>query len=226
MPPVAVLLEPETPERQHDSDLLLFRLSSCGRRACAQRARFPSHFHLLLLSRPLAGWAGEPQAGSGLSQVRGVAGGGGDNDRLSGQKIFIAYGEPELAEDIMHMILARTPNAPAVVKGLSLFVVPKFVASSDGSVGERNDVRCVSIEHKLGIKGSPTRELYFDDCEIPAARLVVVPNDGPSVLANDLTSCSTDPLAAFFTGKPIVSCTTTAAPAATATRSPTSLTPA
>ncbi len=104
----------------------------------------------------------EPQAGSDLAAVRTRAEPiGGGRYKLKGQKIFITYGEHDLAENIIHMVLARTPGAPEGVKGMSLFVVPKFLVNADGSLGERNDVRCLSVEHKLGIHGSPTCVLAF-----------------------------------------------------------------
>src|SRR5581483_3934543 len=83
--------------------------------------------------------------------------------RLFGTKIFITWGEHDMAENIVHLVLARTPDAPEGVKGISLFIVPKFMIREDGSLGERNDVHCVSIEHKLGIKASPTAVLQFGD---------------------------------------------------------------
>ena len=107
----------------------------------------------------------EPQAGSDLSAVRTQAEPDGDHYRLYGQKIFITYGDHDLTENIIHMVLARTPDAPEGVKGISLFLVPKFLVNADGSVGEPNDVRCVSIEHKLGIHGSPTCVLAYGDKE-------------------------------------------------------------
>jgi 3-(methylthio)propanoyl-CoA dehydrogenase len=106
----------------------------------------------------------EPQAGSDLSAVRTVAVPTGDGRyRLKGQKIFITYGEHDLTGNIVHMVLARVAGAPEGVKGMSLFVVPKFLVNADGSVGARNDVHCVSIEHKLGIHGSPTCVLAYGD---------------------------------------------------------------
>src|SRR5450830_851973 len=106
----------------------------------------------------------EPQAGSDLALVRTRAVPQGDGTfKLSGTKIFITYGEHDMAANIVHLVLARTPNAPEGVKGISLFVVPKFLIKPDGSLGERNDVHCVSIEHKLGIKASPTAVLQFGD---------------------------------------------------------------
>ena len=106
----------------------------------------------------------EPQAGSDLALVRSKAIKQGDGSyRISGQKIFITYGEHDMAENIVHLVLARTPDAPEGVKGISLFVVPKFLVNADGSLGKRNDVYCASIEEKLGIKASPTAVLVFGD---------------------------------------------------------------
>jgi len=106
----------------------------------------------------------EPQAGSDLALVRTRAVPNGDGTyKLFGTKIFITYGEHDMAENIVHMVLARTPDAPEGVKGISLFIVPKFLVNADGSLGARNDVHCVSIEHKLGIKASPTAVLQFGD---------------------------------------------------------------
>jgi len=106
----------------------------------------------------------EPSAGSDLAAVRSRAEPVGDGTyRIFGQKIFITYGEHDMTDNIVHLVLARTPNAPEGVKGISLFVVPKFLLTADGMPGERNDVYCVSIEHKLGIHGSPTAVLAFGD---------------------------------------------------------------
>ncbi|MGQ7247981.1 acyl-CoA dehydrogenase [Halomonas sp. V046] len=109
----------------------------------------------------------EPQAGSDLSRVRTravpCAPDEGDFYRLSGQKIFITWGEHDAVENILHLVLARTPDAPEGNKGISLFLVPKFLVNDDGSLGERNDVVCASIEHKLGIHGSPTCTLSFGE---------------------------------------------------------------
>ncbi|HEY0846473.1 MAG TPA: acyl-CoA dehydrogenase [Noviherbaspirillum sp.] len=106
----------------------------------------------------------EPQAGSDLALVRSRAVPQGDGTyKIFGTKIFITYGEHDMAENIVHLVLARTPDAPEGVKGISLFVVPKYLVNADGSLGERNDVHCVSIEHKLGIKASPTAVLQFGD---------------------------------------------------------------
>lgn len=104
----------------------------------------------------------EPQAGSDLALVAAKAVKQGNGTyRLSGQKIFITYGEHDLAENIVHLVLARTPDAPKGVKGISLFIVPKFLVGDDGALGARNDVWCASLEHKLGIHGSPTAVLLY-----------------------------------------------------------------
>jgi 3-(methylthio)propanoyl-CoA dehydrogenase len=120
------------------------------------------------LSKLVSGeWTGtmnltEPQAGSDLSAVRTRAVPAGDGRyRLDGQKIFITYGEHDLAKNVIHLVLARVAGSPEGVKGMSLFVVPKFLVGEDGSLGARNDVHCVSIEHKLGIKASPTCVLAY-----------------------------------------------------------------
>lgn len=106
----------------------------------------------------------EPSAGSDLAAVRSRAEPVGDGTfKIFGQKIFITYGEHDMTDNIVHLVLARTPNAPEGVKGISLFVVPKYLLKADGTPGERNDVYCVSIEHKLGIHGSPTAVLAFGD---------------------------------------------------------------
>jgi len=128
-------------------------------------------------------WAGtmnltEPQAGSDLSAVLARAVPEGDRYRIHGTKIFITWGEHDMAENIVHLVLARTPDAPEGVKGISLFVVPKFVVNTDGSLGERNDVRCVSIEHKLGIHASPTCVLAYGDQKGAVGYLVGEENRG------------------------------------------------
>jgi len=106
----------------------------------------------------------EPQAGSDLALVRTRAEPQGDGSfKVFGTKIFITYGEHDMTKNIVHLVLARTPSAPDGVKGISLFVVPKFLTDQDGTLGARNDVHCVSIEHKLGIKASPTAVLQFGD---------------------------------------------------------------
>ncbi len=106
----------------------------------------------------------EPQAGSDLAQVRTRAEPQADGTyKIFGTKIFITYGEHDMAENIVHLVLARVVGAPEGVKGISLFLVPKFMVNADGSLGARNDAHCVSIEHKMGIKASPTAVLQFGD---------------------------------------------------------------
>jgi 3-(methylthio)propanoyl-CoA dehydrogenase len=106
----------------------------------------------------------EPQAGSDLALVRTRAEPQADGTyKIFGTKIFITYGEHDMAENIVHLVLARIVGAPEGVKGISLFIVPKFMVQGDGSLGARNDAHCVSIEHKLGIKASPTAVLQFGD---------------------------------------------------------------
>src|SRR5271157_1951359 len=106
----------------------------------------------------------EPQAGSDLNAVRTRAERAGDGAyRLFGQKIFITYGEHDMAENIVHLVLARLPGVPPGTRGLTLFLAPKFIANDDGSLGERNDLRCAGIEHKLGIHASPTCVMVYGD---------------------------------------------------------------
>jgi len=106
----------------------------------------------------------EPQAGSDLAAVRTKADPQADGSyKIAGTKIYITWGEHDMAENIIHLVLARVAGAPEGVKGISLFVVPKFMVNTDGSLGARNDVHCVSIEHKMGIKASPTAVLQFGD---------------------------------------------------------------
>jgi len=106
----------------------------------------------------------EPQAGSDLSMVRSRAEPQADGTyKVFGTKIYITYGEHDMADNIVHLVLARVSGAPEGVKGISLFVVPKYLVNQDSSLGARNDVHCVSIEHKMGIKASPTAVLQYGD---------------------------------------------------------------
>jgi acyl-CoA dehydrogenase len=140
--------------------------------------------HIYLPKMVSGEWTGtmnltEPQAGSDLSAVRTRAVPQADGAyRVHGHKIFITYGEHDLTENIVHLVLARTPDAPEGVKGISLFLVPKFLVEADGTLGRRNDVRCVSIEHKLGIHASPTAVLAFGDNEGAIGWLVGAENRG------------------------------------------------
>jgi len=129
-------------------------------------------------------WAGtmnltEPQAGSDLGAVRARAVPAGDGTwRITGQKIFITYGEHDLAGNIVHLVLARVPGAPPGTRGISCFIVPKYLVNDDGSLGARNDVRCVSIEHKLGIHASPTCVMSYGDAGGAVGYLIGEANQG------------------------------------------------
>lgn len=120
----------------------------------------------------------EPQAGSDLAAVRATATPQGDHFLIKGQKIFITYGDHDMTDNTVHLVLARTPDAPAGVKGISLFIVPKFLLNDDATPGARNDARCVSIEHKLGIHASPTCVMSFGDNDGAIGYLVGEENRG------------------------------------------------
>jgi alkylation response protein AidB-like acyl-CoA dehydrogenase len=138
----------------------------------------------LLLPRIVSGeWTGtmnltEPQAGSDLAAIRTRATPDADHFRITGQKIFITYGEHDLTPNIVHLVLARIDGAPSGIKGISLFAVPKFLIRADGTLGARNDVRCVSIEHKLGIHASPTCVMAYGDAGGAFGYLVGQPHRG------------------------------------------------
>jgi len=138
----------------------------------------------LYLEKLVSGeWTGamnltEPQAGSDLGALRMRATPEADHFRLTGQKIFITYGEHDWTDNIVHLVLARTPDAPPGSRGISLFLVPKFLLNADGTLGARNDIRCVSLEHKLGIHASPTCVLSFGDNGGAIGWLVGAPNQG------------------------------------------------
>ena len=121
----------------------------------------------------------EPQAGSDLAAIRSKAEPRGDGSyAISGTKIFITWGEHDMAENIVHLVLARLPDAPPGVKGISLFIAPKFLVNADGSLGERNDLICASIEHKMGIHGSATAVMSFGDKGGAIGYLVGEPHRG------------------------------------------------
>jgi alkylation response protein AidB-like acyl-CoA dehydrogenase len=136
------------------------------------------------LSKMVSGeWTGtmvltEPQAGSDLAQIRTRAVPEGEHYRLFGQKIFITWGDHDCTTNIIHMVLGRIEGAPAGVRGISLFIVPKVLVNDDGTLGKRNDVRCVSIEHKLGIHASPTCVLAFGEKDGAIGYLVGKANHG------------------------------------------------
>ena len=120
----------------------------------------------------------EPQAGSDLAATRARAVPEGDHYRISGTKIFITFGEHDLTENIIHLVLARLPDAPEGTKGISLFIVPKFLVNADGTIGARNDLQCVSLEHKLGIHASPTAVMSYGDKGGAVGYLIGQPNRG------------------------------------------------
>ena len=117
----------------------------------------------------------EPQAGSDLSVMNTVAEPNGDSYKITGQKIFITWGEHDLSENIIHLVLARLPDAPEGVKGISLFLVPKIRLNADGALAERNTLKAVSVEHKLGIHGCATCVMSFEEAE---GFLIGEPNQG------------------------------------------------
>ncbi len=121
----------------------------------------------------------EPQAGSDVGALRTMATPAGDGTwRLKGQKIFITWGDHELAENVVHLVLARTPGAPPGTRGISLFIAPKYLPDPDGTPGRRNDLKAVSLEHKLGIHASPTCTMAFGDADACVAFLVGEENGG------------------------------------------------
>jgi alkylation response protein AidB-like acyl-CoA dehydrogenase len=138
----------------------------------------------LFIPKMLGGeWTGtmnltEPQAGSDLAAVRSKAVREGDHYRITGTKIFITWGDQDITENIVHLVLARLPDAPEGVKGISLFIVPKFLVNPDGSLGARNDVQCVSLEHKMGIHASPTAVMAYGENGGAVGYLVGAPNRG------------------------------------------------
>ena len=120
----------------------------------------------------------EPQAGSDLAAVSTRAVRDGDHYRITGAKIFITWGDQEFSENIVHLVLARLPDGPEGIRGLTMFLVPKFLVNEDGSLGDRNDVYVTSIEHKLGIHGSPTCVMNFGESAGAIAYLIGVENKG------------------------------------------------
>src|SRR5699024_9835915 len=137
------------------------------------------------LHKMIAGeWSGtmdltEPQAGTDLASIRTRAQPDGDHYRLFGQKIFITWGEHDMAENIIHLVLARLPDAPEGVRGISLFLVPKYLVNGDGSLGARNDMHCTALEDKLGIHACPTCAMaYGDNGDGAVGHLIGEPHQG------------------------------------------------
>jgi acyl-CoA dehydrogenase len=150
----------------------------------AIKAHASAELKSLYLPKLISGeWTGtmnltEPQAGSDLSAVRTRAEPDGNRYRIFGQKIFITWGDHDMTENVVHLVLARLPDAPEGTRGISLFLVPKFLVNADGSLGARNDAACASIEHKLGIHASPTSVMSFGDGDGAIGFLVGQPNHG------------------------------------------------
>ena len=124
----------------------------------------------------------EPQSGTDLSTIKTKAIKENGHYKIYGQKIYITYGEHDLSENIIHLVLARTPEAPEGNKGISVFLVPKFIPNDDGSIGKKNDVTCLSIEKKLGVKGSPTAVLQFGEKDGAIGYLVGEENQGLNIM--------------------------------------------
>ena len=124
----------------------------------------------------------EPQAGTDLSSIKTKAVKENGHYKIIGQKIYITYGDHDLSENIIHLVLAKTPDAPEGNKGISVFIVPKFIPNEDGSIGKKNDVTCLSIEKKLGVKGSPTAVLQFGDNGGAIGYLVGEENQGLNIM--------------------------------------------
>jgi len=144
----------------------------------------PKDLQDLYLPRMISGeWSGtmnltEPQAGTDLAAIKTRAERDGDNYRIKGQKIFITWGEHEMSDNIVHLVLARLPDAPEGVKGISLFMVPKYLANADGSKGDRNDLKVISVEEKMGIHSSPTCVMSYGDNEGAIGYLVGEEHNG------------------------------------------------
>jgi alkylation response protein AidB-like acyl-CoA dehydrogenase len=154
-----------------------------GATEALEQAATPALQHKFMPRMVSGEWTGtmnltEPQAGSDLAQVRTRAVREGDHFRVFGQKIFITYGDHDYTKNIIHMVLGRVDGAAAGVKGISLFLVPKVLVNDDGSLGERNDVQCISIEHKLGIHGSPTCVMAYGQKEGAIGYLIGEENRG------------------------------------------------
>lgn len=139
----------------------------------------------LYLPKLISGeWSGtmnltEPQAGSDVGALKSRAEPLGDGTwKITGTKIFITYGEHDFTDNIVHLVLARTPDSPAGTKGISLFIVPKFLVNDDGSLGQRNDLRCASLEHKLGIHASPTAVMAYGDNDGAIGTMLGAENQG------------------------------------------------
>ncbi len=146
----------------------LCHLLTQGQIFALEKSASPAQKEMFLPPMIEGRWTGtmnltEPQAGTDLAAIKTKAVKNGDHYLITGQKIYITYGEHDMAENIIHLVLARTQDAPEGVKGISVFIVPKFLVQPDGTIGPRNDVKCLSIEKKLGIKASPTAVMQYGE---------------------------------------------------------------
>ena len=165
----------------------LCHLLTQGQIYALQKSASPEHQKLFIPPMVEGRWTGtmnltEPQAGTDLAGIKTKAVRNGDHYLISGQKIYITYGEHDMAENIVHLVLARTEDAPAGIKGISVFIVPKFIPNEDGSLGPANDVRCLSIEKKLGIKASPTAVMQYGENGGAVGYLVGAENQGLDIM--------------------------------------------
>ncbi|MDE2423613.1 MAG: acyl-CoA dehydrogenase [Betaproteobacteria bacterium] len=184
-----ILLSAATEEMWHAANMS-FTLCPLLTRGAIEAIEYAANSSLkeTFLPNMISGkWTGtmnltEPQAGSDLSAIKTKAIKSGDCYKIIGQKIYITYGDHDLSENIIHLVLARLPDAPPGIKGISLFIVPKYLVNEDGSVGEKNDINTVSLEHKLGIHASPTCVLSYGDQGGATGYLVGEENRGIEIM--------------------------------------------
>ena len=165
----------------------LCHLLTQGQIYALQKSASPELQNIFIPPMVKGRWTGtmnltEPQAGTDLAGIKSRAVPNGDHYLISGQKIYITYGEHDMAENIIHLVLARTPDAPDGIKGISVFIVPKFLADDDGNFTKPNDLRCLSIEKKLGIKGSPTAVMQYGETDGAIGYLVGQENQGIDIM--------------------------------------------
>ena len=165
----------------------LCHLLTQGQIFALQKSASLEHQRLFIPPMVAGRWTGtmnltEPQAGTDLASIKTKATKNDDHYLITGQKIYITYGEHDMAENIVHLVLARTEGAPAGIKGISVFIVPKFVPNPDGSLGMENDVRCLSIEKKLGIKASPTAVMQYGENGGAIGYIVGAENQGIDIM--------------------------------------------
>jgi alkylation response protein AidB-like acyl-CoA dehydrogenase len=165
----------------------LCHLLTQGQIYALQKSASAEHQKLFIPPMVEGRWTGtmnltEPQSGTDLASIKTKAVKNGDHYLITGQKIYITYGEHDMAENIVHLVLARTEDAPPGIKGISVFIVPKFLPNDDGSLGAANDLRCLSIEKKLGIKASPTAVMQYGENGGAIGYLVGAENQGLDIM--------------------------------------------